>query len=53
MKPLNPMLGETFQREFSDGTQIFLEHSSHVACVSNDYINDIDNLNKFNGFYDI
>ena len=53
MKPFNPMLGETFQGEFSDGTKIFLEHSSHVPCVSNYYINDIDNLYKFYGFYDI
>ena len=53
MKPFNPMLGETFEGYFSDGTKIFLEHSSHVPCVSNYYINDIDGLYKFDGYYDI
>jgi hypothetical protein len=53
MKPFNPMLGETFEAKFSDGSRIYMEHSSHVPCVSNYLINDVDNSYKFYGFYDI
>jgi len=53
MKPFNPMLGETFEAAFSDGTKIFMEHSSHVPCVSNYFIEDKDKAYKFYGFYDI
>jgi hypothetical protein len=34
MKPLNPILGETYEAIFSDGTQIYLEQSSHHPPVS-------------------
>jgi len=34
MKPLNPILGETYEALFSDGTQIYLEQSSHHPPVS-------------------
>jgi len=53
MKPFNPLLGETFEGNFSDGTKIFMEHTSHTPCVSNYYVNDIDDKYKFHGFYDI
>ena len=33
-KPFNPILGETFQAEFADGTLIFLEQTSHHPPVS-------------------
>lgn len=32
-KPFNPLLGETFQGSFPDGTQIFAEHVSHHPPV--------------------
>ncbi len=53
MKPFNPMLGETYEGQFSDGSKIFMEHSSHVPCVSNYFIEDKDKAYKFYGFYDI
>ena len=28
-KPFNPLLGETFQGHFSDGTQVYVEHTAH------------------------
>jgi hypothetical protein len=34
-KPFNPILGETFQATFEDGTQIFCEQSSHHPPVTN------------------
>lgn len=33
-QPLNPILGETFQGSFSDGTQIYLEQVSHHPPIS-------------------
>ena len=38
MKPFNPLLGETFQGTFDDGTQIFCEHTSHHPPISNFYL---------------
>ncbi|TMW55893.1 hypothetical protein Poli38472_008541 [Pythium oligandrum] len=29
LKPFNPILGETYQAAYADGTQVFLEHVSH------------------------
>jgi hypothetical protein len=34
-KPFNPLLGETFQSSFSDGTQIYCEHTSHHPPIAN------------------
>eukprot|EP01087_Luapelamoeba_hula_P017794 TRINITY_DN5639_c0_g1_i2.p1 TRINITY_DN5639_c0_g1~~TRINITY_DN5639_c0_g1_i2.p1 ORF type:complete len:398 (-),score=72.38 TRINITY_DN5639_c0_g1_i2:172-1365(-) len=35
LKPFNPILGETYQATFGDGTQIYCEQSSHHPPVSN------------------
>eukprot|EP01091_Cochliopodium_minus_P000811 TRINITY_DN1071_c0_g1_i1.p1 TRINITY_DN1071_c0_g1~~TRINITY_DN1071_c0_g1_i1.p1 ORF type:complete len:213 (-),score=60.11 TRINITY_DN1071_c0_g1_i1:166-771(-) len=35
LKPFNPILGETFEATFEDGSQIFMEQSSHHPPVSN------------------
>ena len=37
-KPFNPILGETFQGTFEDGTEINMEHTSHHPAISNFYI---------------
>jgi hypothetical protein len=34
-KPFNPLLGETFQGSFPDGTEIYCEHTSHHPPVDN------------------
>lgn len=34
-KPLNPILGETFEATFDDGTQIFCEQVSHHPPITN------------------
>ncbi|KAF4321723.1 hypothetical protein BBO99_00004288 [Phytophthora kernoviae] len=34
MKPFNPILGETYQATYPDGTQIFMEHISHHPVKS-------------------
>jgi hypothetical protein len=38
LKPFNPILGETYQGEFSDGTQIFIEHTSHHPPIANFFV---------------
>lgn len=34
-KPFNPLLGETLQGSYSDGTKIYMEHTSHHPPISN------------------
>jgi Oxysterol-binding protein. len=35
LKPFNPLLGETYQGTFEDGTQIYCEHTSHHPPIAN------------------
>ncbi|CEG39485.1 oxysterol binding family protein [Plasmopara halstedii] len=35
LKPFNPILGETFQAELNDGTDVSCEHTSHHPPISN------------------
>lgn len=35
LKPFNPLLGETYQGYYDDGTRIFCEHTSHHPPISN------------------
>lgn len=53
LKPFNPLLGETLQMSYEDGTQIYLEHTSHHPCVTNFYIKDVDDLYTISGYYDM
>jgi len=34
MKPFNPILDETWQAKYSDGTQLFFEQTSHHPPIS-------------------
>lgn len=34
-KPFNPILGETLEAEFFDGTKVYVEHTSHHPPISN------------------
>lgn len=38
LKPFNPILGETFQGDLDEDTQIFIEHISHHPAISYYYI---------------
>ena len=38
LKPLNPLLGETYQCEWEDGSKFYIEHISHTPPISNIYI---------------
>lgn len=52
LKPFNPILGETLQCHFSDGTQILCEHTSHHPPISNFTLEPPDNSYQFHGYYE-
>lgn len=49
MKPFNPILGETLEGFFIDGSEIFLEHISHHPSISTYLIKDFYGKYKFYG----
>lgn len=38
MKPFNPLLGETMEAEYPDGSKLYMEHTSHHPPISNFYL---------------
>ncbi len=52
IKPFNPLLGETYQAAFPDGTQIYCEHTSHHPPIANFLLEDPDELYKLWGYYE-
>ncbi len=54
LKPFNPMLGETYQCFWDDGTKMYLEHISHIPPISQFYIKDYNsNLFTLSGYFDM
>jgi hypothetical protein len=53
LKPFNPMLGETWEGVFEDGSKIYFEHTCHNPCISNYLVLDKDNEYKIYGYNDI
>lgn len=53
LKPFNPLLGETWEGAFEDGTKVYMEHTSHTPCVSNYLMVDPEGLYSYYGFFDI
>ena len=54
LKPFNPMLGETYQCFWEDGTKMYLEHISHIPPISQFYIKDYNsNLFTLSGYFDM
>ncbi|KAM3139836.1 hypothetical protein pb186bvf_008078 [Paramecium bursaria] len=51
-KPFNPILGETFQGTWQDGTEIYIEHTSHHPPISHFFILDQQKRYKFYGHYE-
>jgi hypothetical protein len=49
-KPFNPILGETFEAQFEDGTDIFCEQTSHHPPVTNWNIEGPNNSYNFYGY---
>ena len=50
LKPLNPMLGETYQCEWKDGTKFYLEHTNHTPPISHFYIKSSKDLFIVSGY---
>lgn len=52
LKPFNPILGETYQATYADGTQIFLEHTSHHPVKSAFTVTGPKGLYQMSGVYE-
>ena len=46
-KPFNPILGETYQGIWPDGSKLFVEHISHHPPISTFLVENVDGLFKF------
>jgi len=53
LKPLNPMLGETYECEWEDGSKFYLEHTCHTPPISHFYIKSSRNLFIVSGYIDM
>ena len=53
LKPLNPMLGETYECEWEDGTKFYFEHTCHTPPISHFYIKSSKNLFIVSGYIEM
>ena len=53
LKPLNPMLGETYECEWEDRSKFYLEHTCHTPPISHFYIKSSKNLFIVSGYIDM
>lgn len=51
-KPFNPILGETLQGKYPDGTKIFCEHTSHHPPITNFHVEAEDGSYELYGNYE-
>lgn len=51
-KPFNPIIGETFEGLWPDGSHIFVEHVSHHPPISCFLVENVDGLYTFEGSYE-
>ena len=51
-KPFNPILGETFEGYWPDGSRIYNEHVSHHPPITCFLVENVDQLYKFYGSYE-
>ena len=51
-KPFNPLLGETGQGRFKDGTIFYCEHTSHHPPITNFLLEGPEDLFKMYGYYE-
>ena len=52
-KPFNPLLGETLQGQFYDGSKYYCEHTSHHPPITNFLLEDVQGKYKMYGYYEI
>jgi hypothetical protein len=53
LKSLNPMLGETYQCEWEDGSKMYLEHTCHTPPISHFYIKSPSDFYRVSGYIDM
>ena len=53
LKSLNPMLGETYQCEWEDGSKMYLEHTCHTPPISHFYLKSSNGLFRVSGYVDM
>jgi len=53
MKPFNPIIGETYQGYWPDGSSIFCEHTSHHPPITNFFVEDYQKRYTYYGFYEL
>ena len=51
-KPFNPILGETYEGYWPNGTRIYCEHISHHPPITCFLVEDVDGLFVFEGCYE-
>lgn len=51
-KPFNPIIGETYEGIWPDGSRIYVEHISHHPPISSFLVENSDNLFIFEGSYE-
>ena len=51
-KPFNPILGETLQGQFSDGTKMYCEHTSHHPPITHFNMEPSDGSYSYFGYYE-
>lgn len=49
-KPFNPILGETWQAKYDNGTEIFMEQTSHHPPISHFHVVPADNSYQLSGW---
>ncbi|GMF10673.1 unnamed protein product [Phytophthora lilii] len=52
LKPFNPILGETYEATYADGTQVFMEHVSHHPVKSAFTVVGPKELYRMSGVYE-
>mmetsp|Transcript_15717 Transcript_15717/g.24137 ORF Transcript_15717/g.24137 Transcript_15717/m.24137 type:complete len:311 (+) Transcript_15717:247-1179(+) len=52
-KPFNPLLGETLQGNYPDGTKFYCEHTSHHPPISNFLVEDVQDKFTLSGYYEV
>ena len=52
-KPFNPLLGETNQGTFADGTRYYCEHTSHHPPITHYLLEGPGNAYRMYGYYEI
>lgn len=51
-KPFNPLLGETNQGMFADGTKYYCEHTSHHPPITHFLVEGPENSFRMHGYYE-